>query len=89
MFFSYKYGLDFRGNDRGYRIGYAYSYDLINWTRDDSKSGIKPSGNDWESQSIAYPHVFFLNDQICMLYLGNDVGRYGFGLAVLENEEVL
>jgi len=36
MFFCYRYTSDFRANrDRAYRIGYAYSDDLTNWTRDD------------------------------------------------------
>jgi hypothetical protein len=85
MFFSYKYGSDFRGTDRGYRIGYASSHDLVTWTRDDAQAGIAPSGGDeWDGQSIAYPHVFELDGAFYLLYLGNDVGRYGFGLAVLD-----
>ena len=30
--------------------------------------------------------IFEVNDKIFMLYLGNEVGRYGFGLAELEGE---
>lgn len=85
MFFCYKYGLDFRNNARGYRIGYAFSDDLLNWTRDDTKVGIDISDSGWDDQSIAYPHVFQLDDQVYMLYLGNQVGRFGFGLARLKN----
>lgn len=85
MFFCFKYSLDFRNNDRGYRIGYAYSTDLIHWHRDDSKAGIRTSGAGWDDQSIAYPHIFELDGRWYMLYLGNQVGRYGFGLAVLDN----
>ena len=88
MFFSYKYGSDFRGTDRGYRIGYASSHDLVTWSRDDAQAGIAPSGGDeWDGQSIAYPHVFELDGALYLLYLGNDVGRYGFGLAVLDGRE--
>ncbi len=32
---------------------------------------------------ISYPHVFELDGSTYMAYLGNQVGRYGFGLAVL------
>jgi len=64
-------------------IGYAYSDDLINWTRDDSKVGIQLSEDGWDSEMMAYPHVFELNDEIYMMYIGNEVGRYGFGLAKL------
>lgn len=84
MFFCYKYSLNFRKNDRGYRIGYAVSDDMENWTRDDTKVGIDISKEGWDDQSIAYPHVFELDGEIYMLYLGNEVGRYGFGLAQLE-----
>lgn len=87
MFFSYKYSSNFRGTDRGYRIGYASSQDLMHWVREDSKAGIGPSGGEeWDGQSIAYPHVFELDGAVYMLYLGNEVGRFGFGLAKLENE---
>lgn len=84
MFYCYKYGVDFRNSARGYRIGYAHSNDLTEWIRDDSKAGIDVSSEGWDSESIAYPHVFELDDQIYMLYLGNQVGRGGFGIAKLE-----
>lgn len=86
MFFCYKYGFDFRNNARGYRIGYAVSDDLVNWTRDDSKAGIDISKSGWDDESIAYPHVFQLDNEVYMLYLGNQVGRFGFGLAKLLNK---
>lgn len=85
MFFSYKHSSNFRNTDRGYRIGYASSTDMLNWMRDDSRAGIEiSSGDEWDNQSIAYPHVFELDGNVYMMYLGNEVGRYGFGLAVLE-----
>jgi hypothetical protein len=86
MFFCYRYGLDYRGKQNGYRIGYASSDDLINWKRDDSKAGIDVSDEGWDSEMISYPHVFELDDKIYMLYLGNAVGREGFGLAELEGD---
>lgn len=83
MFFCYKYSLDFRNNERGYRIGYAHSPDLLTWTRHDELAGLDPSPLGWDDQSVAYPHVFELDGEVYMLYLGNHVGRYGFGLARL------
>ncbi|MDC1327345.1 hypothetical protein N8252_03365 [Ulvibacter sp.] len=65
-------------------IGYAYSKDLINWTRDDTKVGIHLSEEGWDSQMLAYPHVFELDGDIYMIYIGNEVGKYGFGLAKLN-----
>jgi hypothetical protein len=85
MFFCYKYSLDFRNNSRGYRIGYASSIDLINWIRDDSKVGIDISIKGWDDQSISYPHLFQFDDIVYLLYLGNNVGRSGFGIAQLES----
>jgi len=84
MYFSYKYSSDFRNTDRGYRIGYAYSENMIDWVRNDEMVVFSPSvGEDWDGQSMAYPHVFELDGKVYMMYLGNEVGRYGFGLAEL------
>lgn len=84
MFFCYRHSYDFRGKENGYRIGYASSHDLIDWKRDDSKAGITVSESGWDSEMISYPHVFELDGQIYLAYLGNQVGREGFGLARLQ-----
>ena len=86
MFFCYRYSTNYRGKENGYRIGYATSDDLINWTRDDARVGIDISPEGWDSEMISYPHVFELDGKINMFYLGNQVGKQGFGLAVLENK---
>jgi hypothetical protein len=83
MFFCYRHSTGFRGKERGYRIGYASSTDLTHWTRDDSKVGIDVSPSGWDSEMMSYPHVFALDGETYMAYLGNEVGRYGFGLAKL------
>ncbi len=83
MFFCYRYSLNFRGKDQGYRIGYAFSDDLVNWQRDDSQAGIDVSEEGWDNEMISYPHVFELDGKIYMFYLGNHVGKYGFGAAEL------
>ena len=85
MFFCYRYSTNYRGKEKGYRIGYAYSHDLLNWTRDDSKVGITVSDHGWDAEMVSYPHVFNLDKNIYMLYLGNQVGRFGFGLAKLDS----
>lgn len=68
------------------KIGYASSNDLINWSREDCKAGIDVSEDGFDNEMVAYPHVFEVNNKIYMLYLGNQVGRYGFGLAELEGK---
>jgi predicted GH43/DUF377 family glycosyl hydrolase len=85
MIFCYRQATDFRKNrDRSYRLGYAFSDDLIHWTRNDNEVGINVSENDWDSDMLCYPHIFHYNKKIYLLYNGNEFGRYGFGLAVLE-----
>lgn len=86
MFFCYRYSSNYRGKENGYRIGYAHSNNLFDWTRDDGKAGIGVSDEGWDSEMVSYPHVFELDGKIYMAYLGNQVGRYGFGLAVLDGK---
>jgi len=85
MFFCYREATGFRTNpNRGYRIGYAYSDDLVNWTRDDSRGTIETKPGEWDADMQCYPHVFSSGKNIYLLYNGNEFGKYGFGLAVLE-----
>lgn len=84
MFFCFRHSSDFRTNrDRSYRIGHASSIDLVTWSRDDESMLIQPTPGAWDSDMICYPHVFESDEQIYMLYNGNQFGRYGFGAAVL------
>jgi predicted GH43/DUF377 family glycosyl hydrolase len=84
MFFSYRYSSHYRGKANGYRIGYASSHNLVDWIREDAKAGIDVSERGWDAEMISYPHVFELDGKTYMAYLGDQVGRHGFGLAVLE-----
>ncbi len=83
MFFCYRYSEGYRSHERGYRIGYAVSDDLHTWHRDDSLAGLDPSAEGWDSEMVSYPHVFTVDGMTYMAYLGNQVGREGFGLARL------
>lgn len=84
MFFCYRHGRDYRNASRGYRIGYAHSTDLVNWTREDAKAGLQPSREGWDSEMVSYPHLAEINGRIFMFYLGDSVGRWGFGAAELK-----
>ena len=89
MFFCYRASFDFRRNaTHSYRIGYAVSKDLFSWTRMDELAGIdvSPKKEAFDHEMVAYPHVFEVDGKMYMLYLGNEVGKYGFGLAELEGE---
>lgn len=89
MFFCYRKARNFR-RDRhnSYRIGYAFSTDLLHWRRCDCKAGISPSDDiiEWDAEMVTYPHIFSAANKIWMLYLGNEVGKYGFGLAELRGK---
>ncbi len=87
MYFCYRYATDFRTNpNRGYRLGYAYSDDGINWTRSDETKGIDTSEGGWDSNMMAYPNIFKWGDKTYLLYNGNEFGKYGFGLAELISD---
>lgn len=87
MYFCYRHASDFRTNpDRGYRIGYAFSDDMKQWVRDDGQVGIARSQNadQWDSGMMCYPHVFRHDQNLFLLYNGNEFGRQGFGIAIAE-----
>ncbi len=86
IFFCYREAFGFRTDKKkAYRIGYAFSEDLITWTRNDLDLGIDVSENGWDAEMMCYPNVFHCNGKLYMLYNGNEFGRHGFGLAVLED----
>lgn len=78
MWFSY------RGEN--YSLGYAYSKDGINWTRDDSKSGISKPDSGWDSEMQCYCQVFKYEGDYYMIYCGNKYGKDGLGIAKLAFE---
>lgn len=86
MVFCYREAIGFRKDkNKGYKLGYAYSLDKINWIRDDERLGLCfKDENQWDSDMQCYPHLFKCNDKIYLLYNGNQFGKSGFGIAVLE-----
>ena len=87
MYFCYRGAEDFRSNPmNSYRLGYAYSDDLLHWIRDDDNGGIDRSIFGWDSGMMCYPNLFQSNDKTYLLYNGNNFGREGFGVAVLDEE---
>jgi hypothetical protein len=76
MWYSYK--------GESYRIGYAESGDGITWERKDEEAGIDVSASGWDSEMIEYAFVFEHKRIKHMLYNGNDYGKDGIGLAVME-----
>lgn len=72
--------------DGRYRLGYAYSYDQMTWSRDDSRLMIHGESSGWDNEMICYPQMFMHRGQRMMLYCGNAFGQHGFGLARVEVE---
>lgn len=86
MIFCYRHAVGFRKDkSKGYRLGYAYSADLIHWTRDDDSLGLSTTEGSWDSDMMCYPHLFECEGKIFLLYNGNEFGKFGFGLAVLKD----
>lgn len=79
---GYQMWYSYRGP--AYKIGYAESQDGLVWQRLDSQCEISGKDDAWDSQMQAYPHVFIHDDEYYMLYNGNDYGKTGFGLAILD-----
>ncbi|HEX7900648.1 MAG TPA: hypothetical protein VF950_22990 [Planctomycetota bacterium] len=67
-----------------YLPGYAESTDGLAWVRKDEHVGIGPSSEGWDSVHLCYPAPLEYRGKTYMFYNGNDMGRAGFGYAVLE-----
>ena len=66
-----------------YRIALAESDDGLTWARSD-ELGLTAGTEEWESAMVEYPCVFDWDGRRYMLYNGNDYGRNGVGLALLD-----
>lgn len=86
MHFCYRGITDFRDGTNSYRMGYAYSDDLQEWTRNDHLAGIAPSDDGWDSKMIAYPYVVKVKNKFLLFYNGNGFGQSGFGFAQMEDD---
>ena len=84
MVFCYRHATDFRRNPaRGYRLGHASSIDLIHWERDDTPVLPFGAAGEWDSEMQCYPHLVRIDQDVFLLYNGNEFGRCGFGAARL------
>lgn len=84
MIFCHRNAFGFRTDKRhAYRLGYAYSEDMKTWTRADAQLGIELGSEGWDSEMMCYPNVFEMDEDIYLLYNGNEFGRHGFGVAKL------
>lgn len=89
MFYCYRGAKDFRlKREESYKLGYAFSKDLVAWERNDDYLGISPTNESWDSEMCAYPNVFRFRDKFYILYLGNGTGVDGFGAKVLDGNSL-
>jgi len=84
MLFCHRNMTDFRDGKGSYRMGYAWSTNLEDWTRADEQAGIEPSSSGWDSTMIAYPYVVNVGGKTLLFYNGNGFGQTGIGFAQLE-----
>ena len=82
MAFCFRDMFDFRsGGDKSYKLGYASSFDLKQWHRDDSFIASISERSDWDESMQCYPNFFVFNGSLYCAYNGNEFGKLGFGLA--------
>ena len=74
-----------RTKSLGYRLGYATSEDGYSWVRQDSELNFSVGSEPWENESVCYPCVVDVNGKRFLFYNGNQNGKTGFGVAVLED----
>lgn len=81
MLFCFREAFGFRtDSQRSYRIGHAYSDDLVTWRRSDMPRETWLDGS-WNSQMQCYPNVFMHGGRVLVAHNGNSFGQSGFGLS--------
>ena len=81
MWFCFRQSEDFRGGHGSYKIGYAYSKDLINWDRAAEPIALKnKTFGSWAGNMQAYPAAIKVKENRYLFYNGNDFGMTGFGV---------
>lgn len=84
MAFCFRNAYDFRRvKEKGYRLGFATSRDGYTWTRL-SNNEYNFEISDWNSEMQCYPNLYLRDEQIFLLSNGNQFGRDGFGLHLLD-----
>lgn len=76
-----------RSVSRGYRLGYAESFDGIQFERKDGQVGIDVSDNGWDSEMITFPERYSHQERTFLFYCGNHYGMAGMGYAELIDKD--
>ena len=85
--FGFEMYYSVRTKSMGYRLGYATSEDGYTWVRKDSELNFSVGSEDWENESVCYPCVVDVTGKRFLFYNGNQNGKTGFGVAVLEEKQ--
>lgn len=81
MWFCFRQSKDFRGGSGSYKIGYAYSQDLITWDRAADPIALKNRKfGSWAGNMQAYPAAIRVKENKYLFYNGNGFGMAGFGV---------
>lgn len=81
MFYSVR-----RRSFGAYRLGYAESDDGHAWKRMDDKLNLDVTPGSFDSNAIMYAAPIEIDGRLYVFYNGNEFGRAGFAVAVLEAE---
>lgn len=81
MFYSVR-----RKSFRAYRLGYAESADGRTWRRMDDRLNLDVTSGSFDSEAIMYAAPIEIDGTLYVFYNGNDFGRDGFAVAVLDQE---
>ncbi len=68
-----------------YRIGYAESLDGTVWNRMDNQLNFDVTEKSFDSEAIMFAAPIKINNKLYLFYNGNNFGKDGFALAILEN----
>ena len=69
-----------------YRMGYAESVDGRCWERMDEQLNLDVTPGSFDSDAIMYAAPIDIDGKLYLFYNGNQFGRGGFAVAVLEAE---
>jgi len=81
MFYSVR-----RRSFGAYRLGYAESTDGRDWKRMDDQLNLDTTPGSFDSDAIMYAAPIEINGELYVFYNGNEFGRDGFAVAVLEEQ---
>ncbi len=77
-----KWKMFFSAKGKKYKLGYAESFDAINWERKDKIINFNRGNSTYDNEMMEYFCIIKENEKYFMLYNGNNYGKDGIALAV-------